>query len=113
MSATNAGRRNPLARIGGRDFVAAGAISSPGSHAWSTCSVACYHRDCAINRSITASPCQICKKPIGWDERFYDQRSIEEKQADETLEAGITAAFVHADCLEDQAELDRTKGVTA
>jgi hypothetical protein len=93
--------------------MAAGAISSPGSHAWSTCAVQCYHRDCHLNRVITASPCKICTKPIGWDTRFYDQRTPEERLADEKLEAGVTAGFVHADCAEDLAELSRSKGVTA
>ena len=31
----------------------------------------CEHEDCAENRQLAASRCDICKKPLGYDTKFF------------------------------------------
>lgn len=35
------------------------------------CDDACTHADCAFDRETAETPCQMCKKPIGYDTPFY------------------------------------------
>lgn len=71
--------------------MAAGTLPQPGSK-YGPCLADCSHVDCAETRSMAASPCRICGKPIGYETRFYDGH-----------ERGLT----HAICLELQAEQQR------
>lgn len=64
--------------------MAAGILSKPGTK-HGPCKVQCTHTDCAETRNMAAQSCHFCKKPIGYDRRFYRD----------------AAGICHADCLED------------
>lgn len=51
--------------------MAAAFISSPGSK-YGPCVGVCHHLDCAQLVTITGSLCDVCKTPIGYERRFYD-----------------------------------------
>lgn len=71
--------------------MAAGALHKPGTK-FGPCVAECAHVDCAETRTMAATACRICGKPIGYDTRFYDGH-----------EKGLT----HALCLEEQVERER------
>ena len=53
------------------------------------CDKSCKHTDCAHTRKMAESPCFYCKKPIGYNTRFYREDSID---------------IYHALCLEKEIE---------
>jgi hypothetical protein len=72
--------------------MAAGSIPKPGSK-YGPCMSACRHCDCKQYRKDAATICPLCKKPIGYDTSFYDDRgsiSIDD----------FLRALVHAECSE-------------
>ncbi len=56
------------------------------------CSSPCLHHDCEAIRRMAADTCPYCKKPIGYDRRFYE------------LPGGSVLA--HAACHEDAQETE-------
>lgn len=52
--------------------MAASAIPVPGSE-YGPCAEACEHIDCAANRTAAAGTCRICKEPIGFGNRVFDE----------------------------------------
>lgn len=88
-------------------------ISSPGSHAFSTCSGECSHKACRVERATAAAPCVVCVKPIGYETKFYDLRPPEEAAFDAVYGQGVSTRFVHFACVRDAAEAQRLAGVPA
>jgi hypothetical protein len=72
--------------------MAAGRLPKPGTE-FGPCVEDCKHLDCASTRSMSATICKYCKKPIGYAVRFYQANSWKE--------------LFHADCHEDKIEADR------
>jgi hypothetical protein len=68
--------------------MAAGILSKPGTQ-YGPCEAECQHVDCQGTREMAAAPCLICKKPIGYDTRFYVGQ-IKNK------------TYYHATCLEER-----------
>ena len=68
--------------------MAAGSVPIPGSLT-GPCEPQCAHVDCAFQRKLAASCCRICGKPIGYENRFYQ---------DPKTPTGT--AWVHAICIE-------------
>lgn len=71
--------------------MAAGTLPAPGSK-YGPCKGECAHTDCALTRKMSGDECRLCEQAIGYDTRFYVNDA---KQP------------VHADCYEDQIELER------
>lgn len=67
--------------------MAAGFVSHPGT-TYGPCADPCAHKDCASDREIAAAPCRVCKSPIGYGQRYYQEQSW--------------TVFVHEACLEDE-----------
>lgn len=53
--------------------MAAGSLPKPGTE-FGPCMEPCVHEDCALTRKMAESECYECKKPIGYDRRFFDHR---------------------------------------
>lgn len=71
--------------------MAATTLPQPGTE-YGPCPEPCDHIDCKQTREIANSICTLCKKPIGYNTRFYVDPDIEEK------------SYVHALCLEKKYE---------
>lgn len=69
--------------------MAAGFVSAPGTE-FGPCVLGCAHKDCADSRRIAQSKCEICKKPIGYDKRYYQSENW--------------TVFGHAVCANKEAE---------
>ena len=67
--------------------MAAGTLAVPGTK-HGPCAEECQHRDCAATRRSAEGRCRICGELIGYGTRVY-------------WEDGV---YVHADCVEDEAE---------
>lgn len=68
---------------------------APGTQ-YGPCPEPCLHQDCQRSRTDSAMECRICKQPIGYGNRTYQEGS------------GTTYNLVHADCLENEAEIAKT-----
>lgn len=77
--------------------MSASTLRAPGAK-YGPCERPCSHMDCEASRKMAAAVCPLCAKPIGWDTRFYDDRSNH----------GL--GLVHALCLEEQVEREQAKG---
>jgi hypothetical protein len=75
--------------------MAAGVIPAPGTE-YGPCATPCAHRDCGRSRKDAALPCRICKEPIGYSTRYYQEN-----------DDANGYALVHAACAEDEAERGR------
>lgn len=81
--------------------MAAGKLPAPGSKIkvngkWQwigPCVAVCKHKDCNETRSMANAICPHCSKPIGYETRFYDERS-------NISIAPEHRALVHAGCVE-------------
>jgi len=62
-------------------------IARPGTELGPCVSADCVHTDCLEMRTIAATSCGLCRKPIGYEARFYEDSEH---------------SFVHATCLEDK-----------
>ena len=71
--------------------MAAGILSTPGTQ-FGPFAELCQHSDCAGMRRIAETICRLCDKPIDFNNRFYNDHS-----------------YVHAVCLEDAIEADRSQ----
>ncbi len=69
--------------------MAASRLPAPGTDL-GPCSSPCKHIDCDANRRMAADTCPYCKKPIGYDRRFYELRG--------------GSVLAHAACHEDAVE---------
>lgn len=78
--------------------MAAGALPRPGTK-YGPCDAPCAHTDCASVRAQADSPCTYCGKPIGYETRFYDERSPEQRQRYVN-----NVGYAHATCVEDAIE---------
>lgn len=76
--------------------MAAGQLWAPGTED-GPCADPCEHRDCASTRAMAEAPCSYCKKPIGYDRRFYRDSAA----GDPSLQQS------HASCAE--AEYERRR----
>lgn len=72
--------------------MAAGFVSSPGSE-FGPCVLGCLHTECESSRRIAQSKCAICKKPIGYEKRYYQSKNW--------------TVFEHAICAEEAAEKEK------
>ena len=87
--------------------MAAGRIAPPGSPL-GPCAADCSHTDCKASRSMAETICLYCRKPIGYERRFYDIRD----------HASDPHVLVHASCREDAVtptrsiELDPDAGIS-
>lgn len=70
--------------------MAAAFISKPGSKYGPCAESNCLHLDCQGSRTIAEAVCRFCDKPIGYEQRFYNDEG-----------------YVHAPCLEDSIEAER------
>ena len=70
--------------------MAAEILSNPSTQ-FGPCADACQHSDCASTRIIADSVCRFCEKAIGLNRRFYNDNG-----------------YVHASCLEDAVEQERS-----
>lgn len=77
--------------------MAAISLASPGTK-YGPCKAPCQHRDCAATRLMAESICRLCGKPIGYDTRCYADPDSPDP-----------LASVHASCLEDAIEAERTQ----
>ncbi len=68
--------------------MAASILPGPGS-IWGPCDEPCSHSDCGLTHEQARTECELCNEPIGFENRFYDDR-----------EHGL----VHAGCLLDRYE---------
>jgi hypothetical protein len=66
--------------------MAASRLPKPGSQL-GPCRHACTHRDCAASRTMAATICRFCRKPVGYETRFYN-----------------ASGLCHAACLEEATE---------
>lgn len=70
--------------------MAAGVIPHPGAKDYEGnevfCIGNCNHKDCQSNRDMAKILCDVCKKPIGFDTRFYQENNYEQ--------------LIHAKCIE-------------
>jgi hypothetical protein len=67
--------------------MAAGVLSKPGTNA-GPCAEPCHHKDCAETRGMAAALCVYCGKPIGYDERFYQEgRALSHAECSEEAKA--------------------------
>jgi hypothetical protein len=73
--------------------VAAGALPKPGTE-FGPCAGACKHVDCAATRRDANSACVHCRKPIGYETRFY---TVPVDGSDSTAPS---LEYAHAACLE-------------
>lgn len=48
-------------------------LPTPGTK-YGPCKGKCKHTDCAATRTEAETPCRYCKKPIGFDTKFYTDR---------------------------------------
>jgi len=73
--------------------MASGILPKPGTK-YGPCENApdeCTHRDCAATRATANDKCTFCKKPIGYETRFYDEDGGEHSHAvcaEEAIEEG-------------------------
>lgn len=67
-------------------------ISPPGSK-YGPCDGTCQHTDCQELRTIAASVCALCEQPIGYDQRFCQDREY--------------TGYVHEICLIEAIEKER------
>lgn len=58
--------------------MAASAIPAPGTEYGPCVDEACGHIDCAVNRKAAAGTCRICKQPVGFGVRLYDEWTDQE-----------------------------------
>ena len=71
--------------------MAAGRLPQPGAEL-GPCEGDCDHVDCTQTMAMAAAVCSFCKRPIGFETRFYQR------------EGGCLTDLDHADCAEDAAE---------
>lgn len=71
--------------------MASASIPAPGTE-YGPCASLCGHIDCAESRALAESACRFCGNPIGYGTDYYRD------------EDGV--GYVHALCLEQQAERD-------
>jgi hypothetical protein len=84
--------------------MAAGRLAAPGSQ-YGPCIEKCAHIDCNQTRADADAECPICRKPIGYDTRFYQFRW--------TSPGGAPFdALGHAVCVEDHYEQERATAPT-
>ena len=65
-------------------------LSKPGTEC-GPCVGKCKHKDCAENRSMAATPCVYCDKPIGYDTKYYSDTTYDD---DGKLTARIYYHFI-------------------
>ncbi len=70
--------------------MAAGILITPGGQ-FGPCAELCQHSDCKSTRIIAETLCRFCANPIGFNRRFYNDNG-----------------YVHASCLEDAIEQERS-----
>ncbi len=70
--------------------MAAVSLPAPGT-AYGPCEEPCSHIDCRDFRAMAVTICRFCKKPIGYQRRFYNDN--------EHSASGF--ALIHAVCLEE------------
>jgi hypothetical protein len=64
--------------------MAAGILSKPGTE-YGPCAKECQHTDCRKTREMAEARCTICRKPIGYDTRFYAARALQGKVQTRTI----------------------------
>lgn len=70
--------------------MAAGRLPRPGTEV-GPCEGDCDHLDCVETMRMAAQPCPYCSKPIGFQTRFYQLGTADQR-------------LVHASCHEDAVE---------
>ena len=77
--------------------MAAGTLAAPGTK-YGPCKKECKHTDCTNTRQMAESICPECKKPIGYETRFYKLHK------GELLPGSDFEGLVHAACIETYEE---------
>lgn len=93
--------------------MAAGVLPKPGTQ-YGPCDArgSCEHRDCRAIVREAISICRICRRAIGYDTRFYQERADRHPRGWPEMPLTDTAGngyiLVHAVCAEREAEAKRT-----
>jgi len=84
--------------------MAAGQLPRPGSEFGPCLTEECGHIDCGQTREMAKQECRYCRKPIGYDRRFYILPSEQNATRGE---------LVHATCHEDAIVTEQEKQILA